>query len=130
MRSVPSRSLFRNFWAGNTLPRTMPFMSGTRHSTSPMPCSRIQLSKLSTLVSEESGILHLGIGQIDGMRGARHEFFDLFVIDYKGRSEHHGIADCAHDEIIPETMVAAAQPDPGILGEEGAGFFIGGQFDG
>src|ERR1700761_6749736 len=108
MRSVPSRSLFRNFCAGNTLPRAMPFMSGTRHSTSPMPFSRIQLSKLIVLVSEESGILHLGIGQIDGMRGPRHEFLDLRVIDNKGRSEHHGIADGAHDEIIPETMIAAA----------------------
>src|SRR5579859_2192427 len=126
MRSVPSRSLFRNFCAGNTLPRTMPFMSGTRHSTSPMPCSRIQLSKLSDWVSAESGIFHLGVGQVDGMGRAIGEFLDLLVVDNKGRREDHRIADRTHDEIIPETMIAAAHADIGFLGEKGAGALVGG----
>src|SRR6202158_347492 len=45
IRSVPSRTVCRNFCAGSTLPRMMPFMSGTRHSTSPMPRSLIHASK-------------------------------------------------------------------------------------
>src|SRR5579871_410617 len=120
MRRVPSRSLFRNFCAGNTLPRTMPFMSGTRHSTSPMPCSRIQLSKLSVLVSDESGIFYLRIGQIDRQGRAADEFLDLGVIDDQRRREYHGIADRAHDEIILEAVIAAAHADACILMEKGA----------
>src|SRR5579859_6228820 len=131
MRNVPSRSLLRNFCAGNTLSRTMPFMSGTRHSTSPMPRSRIQLSKLSAaLVSEESGIFYLRIGQIDRQDRPRNEFLDLGVVDDQRRREHHGIPYRPHDEIILETMVATAHPHGGILMEEGAGALVAGQLDG